>query len=63
METGASKDEDEYSSGEEDEEGILDPRIQIELENLNTASNRINILEKELDEARAFFRNFFNRCN
>ena len=34
----------------------LDPRVEGELENLNKASNDINILEKELDEARAVFR-------
>ncbi|XP_043270635.1 SH3 domain-binding protein 5 homolog [Venturia canescens] len=36
----------------DDAEGPLDPRIQIELENLNTATDNINKLEIELDEAR-----------
>ncbi|EDO49513.1 predicted protein, partial [Nematostella vectensis] len=34
----------------------LDPRIQDELEKLNAATNSINHLEAELDEARAVFR-------
>lgn len=38
----------------EDED--LDPRIQIELEQLNKASEEINTLELELDDARAAFR-------
>ncbi|XP_005104675.1 uncharacterized protein LOC101846373 [Aplysia californica] len=38
----------------EDEE--LDPRIQVELEKLNKASEEINRLELELDDARAAFR-------
>lgn len=42
--------------GEDEENDELDPRVEIELENLNKASNDINILEKELDEARAVFR-------
>ncbi|KAI8492211.1 SH3 domain-binding protein 5 [Branchiostoma belcheri] len=42
----------ETSSGDEG----LDPRIQEELERLNAASNEINKLEAELDEARALFR-------
>ncbi|XP_050671504.1 SH3 domain-binding protein 5-like [Leptidea sinapis] len=34
----------------------LDPRVQIELERLNTATDEINRLEVELDEARLVFR-------
>lgn len=44
------------SGGEEHEEEELDPRIQIELEKLNRASEEINRLELELDDARAAFR-------
>ncbi|KAK2580492.1 hypothetical protein KPH14_006230 [Odynerus spinipes] len=40
----------------EDAEGSLDPRIQIELENLNNATDDINKLETELDEAHTAFR-------
>ncbi|XP_055929059.1 SH3 domain-binding protein 5-like isoform X4 [Argiope bruennichi] len=35
---------------------LVDPRVQIELERLNTATDAINKLEIELDEARANFR-------
>ncbi|CAK9801029.1 SH3 domain-binding protein 5 homolog [Anthophora plagiata] len=35
---------------------VLDPRIQIELENLNDATDDINKLETELDEAQTAFR-------
>lgn len=38
----------------------LDPRIQIELENLNTATDNINRLEIELEEANATFRILLN---
>ncbi|GAB1609278.1 uncharacterized protein LOC115220940 [Argonauta hians] len=41
------------SNGEDE---VLDPRIQIELEQLNKASEEINALELELDDARAAFR-------
>ncbi|XP_055901630.1 uncharacterized protein LOC106069192 [Biomphalaria glabrata] len=44
------------SGGEDPEEEELDPRIQIELERLNRASEEINRLELELDDARAAFR-------
>ncbi|XP_053986028.1 uncharacterized protein LOC128880223 [Hylaeus volcanicus] len=37
-------------------DGYLDPRIQIELENLNDATDDINKLETELDEAHTAFR-------
>ncbi|XP_043593332.1 uncharacterized protein PF11_0213-like [Bombus pyrosoma] len=37
-------------------DGALDPRIQIELENLNDATDDINKLETELDEAHTAFR-------
>ncbi|XP_014487186.1 PREDICTED: uncharacterized protein LOC106750977 [Dinoponera quadriceps] len=40
----------------EDAESALDPRIQIELENLNNATDDINKLETELDEAHTAFR-------
>ncbi|XP_018376590.1 PREDICTED: SH3 domain-binding protein 5 homolog [Trachymyrmex cornetzi] len=39
----------------EDAEAALDPRIQIELENLNNAADNINKLETELDEAHTAF--------
>uniref|UniRef100_T2MAQ9 SH3 domain-binding protein 5-like n=1 Tax=Hydra vulgaris TaxID=6087 RepID=T2MAQ9_HYDVU len=42
------------------EEDKLDPRVEIELEKLNSASDLINILEKELDEARTVFRQKLN---
>ena len=38
------------------EDESLDPRIQVELEKLNKASEEINRLELELDDARASFR-------
>ncbi|KAK3595065.1 hypothetical protein CHS0354_043162 [Potamilus streckersoni] len=38
------------------EDEVLDPRIQVELERLNRASEDINRLELELDDARAAFR-------
>ncbi|XP_071804319.1 SH3 domain-binding protein 5-like [Asterias amurensis] len=38
-----------------EEEGI-DPRIKLELERLNTATDEINSMELQLDEARALFR-------
>ncbi|KAH9498206.1 hypothetical protein Btru_007941 [Bulinus truncatus] len=44
------------SGGEDPEDEELDPRIQIELEKLNRASEEINRLELELDDARAAFR-------
>ncbi|KFM72184.1 SH3 domain-binding protein 5-like protein, partial [Stegodyphus mimosarum] len=37
-------------------EELVDPRVQIELERLNTATDLINKLEIELDEARSNFR-------
>ncbi|XP_072755184.1 uncharacterized protein [Anoplolepis gracilipes] len=40
----------------ENDVGALDPRIQIELENLNNATDDINKLETELDEAHTAFR-------
>ncbi|XP_012282767.1 SH3 domain-binding protein 5 homolog [Orussus abietinus] len=39
-----------------DAEGPLDPRIQVELENLNNATDEINKLEIELDEAHTAFK-------
>lgn len=44
----------------EEEENDLDPRIQIELEKLNTATDEINKLEIELDEANTTFRMILN---
>ncbi|XP_057335800.1 SH3 domain-binding protein 5 homolog [Microplitis mediator] len=40
----------------DDADGPLDPRIQIELENLNSATDDINKLEIELDEANSTFK-------
>ncbi|XP_067137853.1 SH3 domain-binding protein 5-like isoform X2 [Centruroides vittatus] len=40
----------------ESQEESVDPRVQIELERLNTATDLINRLEIELDEARSNFR-------
>lgn len=45
---------------EMDENTELDPRIQIELENLNTATDDINKLEIELEEAKSTFRILMN---
>ncbi|KAG5672840.1 hypothetical protein PVAND_002929 [Polypedilum vanderplanki] len=44
----------------EQQEEHLDPRIQIELENLNTFTDDINKLEIELEEANATFRILLN---
>lgn len=43
-----------------DSDNDLDPRIQIELENLNTATDEINKLEIELEEANSTFRILLN---
>ncbi|XP_055908898.1 SH3 domain-binding protein 5 homolog [Eupeodes corollae] len=43
-----------------EDEGELDPQIQIELENLNTATDQINKLEIELEEANSTFRILLN---
>uniref|UniRef100_A0A182QTY7 Uncharacterized protein n=1 Tax=Anopheles farauti TaxID=69004 RepID=A0A182QTY7_9DIPT len=51
----ASKDMEENEDSTE-----LDPRIQIELENLNTATDDINKLEIELEEANSTFRILMN---
>ncbi|XP_058830266.1 SH3 domain-binding protein 5 homolog [Topomyia yanbarensis] len=45
---------------EMDENQDLDPRIQVELENLNTATDDINKLEIELEEAKSTFRILMN---
>uniref|UniRef100_A0AAG5DTF9 Uncharacterized protein n=1 Tax=Anopheles atroparvus TaxID=41427 RepID=A0AAG5DTF9_ANOAO len=45
---------------EDAEDTELDPRIQIELENLNTATDDINKLEIELEEANSTFRILMN---
>ncbi|KAK6618344.1 hypothetical protein RUM44_002796 [Polyplax serrata] len=45
---------------EENEDTDLDPRIQIELERLNSATDKINTLEVELDEANTKFRMLLN---
>ncbi|XP_065366961.1 SH3 domain-binding protein 5 homolog [Calliphora vicina] len=42
------------------EDSELDPRIKIELENLNTATDEINKLEIELEEANSTFRILMN---
>ncbi|KAK3912104.1 SH3 domain-binding protein 5-like protein [Frankliniella fusca] len=44
------------------DDGALDPRIQIELENLNTATDEINRLEIALDEANTTFRILLSDC-
>ncbi|ESO99681.1 hypothetical protein LOTGIDRAFT_54577, partial [Lottia gigantea] len=44
------------TNAEDYEDEALDPRIQVELEKLNKASDEINKLELELDDARASFR-------
>nr|XP_040237208.2 SH3 domain-binding protein 5 homolog isoform X1 [Anopheles coluzzii] len=50
-----------YKEMEETEDNTeLDPRIQIELENLNTATDDINKLEIELEEANSTFRILMN---
>ncbi|XP_031559430.1 SH3 domain-binding protein 5-like [Actinia tenebrosa] len=54
MSENNSVSDESYSDDDDDEE--LDPRIQDELEKLNAATNSINHLEAELDEARAVFR-------
>ncbi|XP_033213005.1 uncharacterized protein LOC117170363 [Belonocnema kinseyi] len=46
----------ERSDNSETNEDAVDPRVQIELERLNTATDDINKLEVDLDEARATFR-------
>lgn len=43
-----------------DTDNDLDPRIQIELENLNKSTDEINKLEIELDEANTTFRMLLN---
>lgn len=45
---------------DQDDNGDLDPRIQIELEKLNNATDEINRLETELDEANTNFRLLLN---
>uniref|UniRef100_A0A2M4BIU5 Putative btk-associated sh3-domain binding protein sab n=1 Tax=Anopheles marajoara TaxID=58244 RepID=A0A2M4BIU5_9DIPT len=47
-------------SEEPEDSTELDPRIQIELENLNTATDDINKLEIELEEANSTFRILMN---
>lgn len=47
-------------SGDENDDTDLDPRIQIELEKLNSATDEINSLEVELDEANTTFRILLN---
>lgn len=55
----SSKSSTEESFGDNDsecsEEGV-DPRVQVELERLNSATNEINRLEVDLDNARSKFR-------
>lgn len=50
------KDKTEFDEDEEQYEEELDPRIQEELEHLNQASDEINRLELQLDEARSSYR-------
>jgi len=50
-----------HSSAVEDNEEELDPRIQIELEKLNTTTDEINRLETEQDEANAGFRTLLTK--
>ncbi|KAF6096966.1 SH3 binding domain protein 5 like [Phyllostomus discolor] len=50
---GSNSSESKLSRGEEEE---LDPRIQEELEHLNQASEEINQVELQLDEARTTYR-------
>ncbi|XP_069054845.1 SH3 domain-binding protein 5-like [Lepisosteus oculatus] len=50
------EDEVEESENEDEAEKELDPRIQEELEHLNQASEEINRLELQLDEARSGYR-------
>ncbi|XP_031640515.1 SH3 domain-binding protein 5 homolog [Contarinia nasturtii] len=45
---------------EQQQNNELDPRIQIELENLNTATEEINRLEIELEEANSTFNILYN---
>ncbi|XP_016371788.1 SH3 domain-binding protein 5-like [Sinocyclocheilus rhinocerous] len=52
----AEKDKAEFDEDEEQYEEELDPRIQEELEHLNQASDEINRLELQLDEARSSYR-------
>ncbi|CAL1277360.1 unnamed protein product [Larinioides sclopetarius] len=44
------------NNDESSPDDLVDPRVQVELERLNTATGAINKLEIELDEARANFR-------
>jgi len=50
-----------HSTSVEDNEEELDPRIQIELEKLNTTTDEINRLETEQDEANAGFRTLLTK--
>ncbi|XP_059365873.1 SH3 domain-binding protein 5-like [Carassius carassius] len=50
------KDKAEFYEDKEEYEEELDPRIQEELEHLNQASDEINRLELQLDEARSSYR-------
>nr|CAD7201639.1 unnamed protein product [Timema douglasi] len=51
---------EQICSPDETEDSDLDPRIQIELEKLNNATDEINKLEIELDEANTTFRLLLN---
>ncbi|XP_028256690.1 SH3 domain-binding protein 5-like [Parambassis ranga] len=57
---GHGEAENNITSGEDEEDGKyeeeLDPRIQEELEHLNVASDEINKLELQLDDARSSYR-------
>lgn len=50
-----------HSSPPVDDDEELDPRIQVELEKLNTTTDEINRLETELDEANAGFRSLLSK--
>lgn len=53
-EDGDEEEEEEEEKGDDDDdEEEVDPRIQVELNRLNEASNEINKYENELDEARS----------
>uniref|UniRef100_T1JFE9 SH3 domain-binding protein 5-like n=1 Tax=Strigamia maritima TaxID=126957 RepID=T1JFE9_STRMM len=46
-----------------DADDYVDPRVQVELEQLNNATDAINRLEVELDEARAAYRHFLSESS
>jgi hypothetical protein len=54
--TPSPRDSRNDSLSDDYDEEVLDPRVQIELEKLNHATDSINRLELELDDARGAFR-------